>query len=116
MGSVFFRVRHFGGDDAFEVDTPNLAFNVSQPGEFRLDVNENGDQTVATVWHGEGEITGGGDSYRLFAGQQGEFTGTDRLSYNVGQNRDSQMILANGPWRGMNAKTASRAGNMFPMK
>ena len=85
VGSVFFRVRHFGGDDAFEVDTPNLAFNVSQPGEFRLDVNEDGDQTVATVWNGEGEVSGGGDSYRLFAGQQGEFTGVDRLSYNVGQ-------------------------------
>ena len=88
VGSVFFRVRHFDGDDAFEVDAPNLAFNVSQPGEFRLDVNENGDQTVATVWNGEGEVSGGGDSYRLFAGQQGEFTGVDRLSYNVARIAD----------------------------
>lgn len=85
VGSVFFRVRHFGGDDAVEVDAPNLAFNVSQPGEFRLDVNENGDQTVATVWNGEGEVSGGGDSYRLSGGQQGEFTGVDGLSYNVGR-------------------------------
>src|SRR5450432_2165992 len=74
VGSVFFRVRHFGGDDTFEVDTPNLAFNVNRPGEYRLDVNENGDQTIATAWSGEGEISGNGDSYRLFAGQQGEFT------------------------------------------
>ena len=83
MGSVFFRVRHFGGDNTFEVDAPNLAFNVNQGGEFRLDVNENGDQTVATVWRGEAEITGGGDSYRLRAGQQGTFSGVDRLSYDV---------------------------------
>ncbi len=48
MGSVFFRVRHFGGDDTFEVDAPNLAFNVNRGGEFRLDVNGNGDQTTAT--------------------------------------------------------------------
>ena len=62
LGSIFFRVRHFGSDDNFEVDTPNLAFNVDQPGEYRIDVNQNGDQTNATVWHGAAEITGAGNS------------------------------------------------------
>src|SRR5258708_5542645 len=85
MGSLFFRVRHFGGDDTFEVDAANLAFNVNQPGEFRLDVNGNGDQTSATVWRGEAEITGGGNSYRLQAGQQGTFSGTDQLNYDVAE-------------------------------
>src|SRR5258708_25950234 len=80
MGSVFFRVRHFDGKDAFEVDAPNLAFNVTRPGEFRLDVNENGDQTVATVWRGEAEITGSGNSYRLDAGQEGVFYRTGQLT------------------------------------
>ena len=85
-GSVYFRVRRFDRDDRFEVDSPNLAFNVIQAGEFRLDVNENGDQTVATVWRGSSEITGGGgDSYRLQGGQQGAFSGVDRLSYDVGE-------------------------------
>jgi hypothetical protein len=85
-GSLYFRVRRFDRDDRFEVDSPNLAFNVDQAGEFRLDVNQNGDQTVATVWHGRSEITGGaGDSYRLQAGQQGAFSGADQLSYDVGE-------------------------------
>src|SRR6266851_123398 len=85
-GSLYFRVRRFDRDDRFEVDSPNLAFNVEQAGEFRLDVNQNGDQTVATVWRGRSEITGGaGDSYRLQAGQQGAFTGVDQLSYDVGE-------------------------------
>jgi hypothetical protein len=85
-GSIYFRVRRFDGNDRFEVDSPNLAFNVDQAGEFRLDVNPNGDQTVATVWRGRSEITGGsGDSYRLQAGQQGAFSGTDQLSYDVGE-------------------------------
>lgn len=83
LGSLYFRVRHFGSDDNFEVDTPNLAFNVSQPGEFRLDVNQNGDQTIATVRQGSGEVTGAGNSYRLDAGQQGTFSGTDQLTYDV---------------------------------
>lgn len=83
VGSVYARVRHFDSDDSFEVDTPNLAFNLNQPGQFRLDVNENGDQTVASVYRGEGEITGAGNSYRLGEGQQGTFSGTDQLTYDV---------------------------------
>src|SRR6266567_6945298 len=84
-GSLYFRVRRFDRDDRFEVDSPNLAFNVAQAGEFRLDVNQNGDQTVATVWRGAAEVTGGGDSYRLQGGQQGTFSGVDQLSYDVGE-------------------------------
>jgi hypothetical protein len=85
MGTLFFRVRQVGSDDTFEVDTPNLAFNVSQPGEYRIDVNQNGDQTTAVVWHGSAEVTGGGSSYRLIDGQQGTFSGADQLRYDVGE-------------------------------
>ena len=84
MGTVFFRVRHLGSDDTVEVDTPNLAFNVTEPGEYRVDVNENGDQTTAIVYHGDAEVTGGGSSYRLGEGQQGTFSGVDQLRYDVG--------------------------------
>lgn len=84
VGSLFFRVRHLDRDDSFEVDTPNLAFNVYEPGEYRIDVNENGDQTLARVWRGDAEITGGGNSYRLAEGQSGTFSGTDQLAYDVG--------------------------------
>jgi hypothetical protein len=85
LGSLYFRVRHFGGDDAFEVDTPNLAFNVNRSGVFRVDANQNGDQTNATVYRGEAEITGSGNSYRLDEGQEGTFSGTDQLSYDVSE-------------------------------
>lgn len=85
VGTLFFRVRHVGSDETFEVDTPNLAFNVTEPGQYRVDVNENGDQTIATVWHGGAEITGGGSSYRLGDGQQGTFSGVDQLRYDVGE-------------------------------
>ena len=84
-GTLFFRVRHVGSDDNFEVDTPNLAFNVTEPGEYRVDVNGNGDQTTAIVWQGSAEITGGGSSYRLVDGQQGMFEGTDQLRYDVAE-------------------------------
>jgi hypothetical protein len=83
LGSVYVRVRRFDGDDAFEVDTPNLAFNVNRAGTYRIDTNENGDQTIADVFRGEAEITGSGNSYRLDEGQEGTFSGTDQLSYDV---------------------------------
>jgi hypothetical protein len=85
MGSLFVRVRNYGGEDVFEIDTPNIAFNVNRPGQFRLNVNGNGDQTAATIWRGEAEITGGGNSYRLIEGQRGTFSGVDQLSYDVDQ-------------------------------
>src|SRR5277367_6379238 len=35
QGSVVLRVRHMDDGDLLEVDTPNLAFNVQTPGEYR---------------------------------------------------------------------------------
>ena len=55
-GTINFRVRELREGDVYEVDTPNLAFTVTQAGAFRVDVNENGDGTIVTVLRGEGEV------------------------------------------------------------
>jgi hypothetical protein len=89
LGTIFFRVRHLREGETFEVDTPNLAFNIYQPGEYRLDVNQNGDQTIAAVFRGDAEITGGGSSYRLQEGQQGTFSGVEQLAYDIGGINDN---------------------------
>ena len=39
QGSLVFRVRHLDDEDRFEIDTPNSAFQVQRPGEYRVDVN-----------------------------------------------------------------------------
>jgi hypothetical protein len=85
MGSIIFRVRHLDDDDHFEIDTPNLAFVVQRPGEYRVDVNADGTETDATVWHGRSEVTGGGASYVVVAGQAARFTGTDQLDHQINQ-------------------------------
>src|SRR5579862_4939230 len=86
QGSLILRVRHLDDDDAYEVDTPNLAFTLLQPGEYRLDVSEDGSQTITTVWHGRGRATGGGFTYTVVAGQSANFTGNDQhLDYDLGQ-------------------------------
>src|SRR5215472_4740955 len=85
QGSLMLRVRHLDDDDDFEVDTPNLAFTVRRPGEYRVDVNEAGDTTLITVWKGQGEASGGGGSYTVIGGQQSRFTGTDQLDHDIAQ-------------------------------
>ena len=85
QGSLLVRVRHVDDDDSYEIDTPNLALNLLQAGTYRIDVNADGNQTVATVFHGRGRVTGGGYSYNVLAGQLATFTGSDTLDYELGQ-------------------------------
>jgi len=85
QGSIIVRVRHLDDDDHFEIDTPNLAFQIQRTGEYRVDVSADGNETDATVWHGRGEATGGGNSYDVVAGQRARFTGTDQLDHEIDQ-------------------------------
>jgi hypothetical protein len=70
-------------DDDFEIDTPNLAFVITQPGSYRIDVSEDGSDTDVTVRSGYGEATGNGQSYSLQTGQVGFFMGTQSLEADV---------------------------------
>jgi len=85
QGSLIVKVRHVDDEDSYEVDTPNVAFVVMQPGDYRIDVDPDGSRTEVTVWRGRGEVTGGGSSYTVVADQQATFTGNDQLSYDLGQ-------------------------------
>ncbi|MGH9495162.1 MAG: DUF6600 domain-containing protein, partial [Candidatus Sulfotelmatobacter sp.] len=86
QGLIFLRVRHIDDDDSYEVDTPNLAFTLLQPGEYRIDVSADGSQTRTTVWQGRGRVTGGGLTYPVVANQMATFTGNqDHLDYDLGQ-------------------------------
>jgi hypothetical protein len=85
QGSVIVRLRHLDDGDTVEVDTPNLAFSLLTPGEYRVDVNADGSETDTRVWHGRGEATGGGASYAVVAGQNARFTGNDQLDHQIEQ-------------------------------
>ncbi|HYL92882.1 MAG TPA: DUF6600 domain-containing protein, partial [Alphaproteobacteria bacterium] len=82
-GTLRIRVKRLGDDEAFEVDTPNLAFSVLRPGTYEINVNEAGDTTVVTVLGGEGEVTGGGQAFTVRPNEVGTFTGTDQLNGDV---------------------------------
>src|SRR6266436_1699923 len=82
-GTVRIRLRRLSRGEIFEVDTPNLAFTASRPGIYRINVNEAGDTTVVVVRDGEGEVTGGGQSYSVHADETGIFSGTDQLNADI---------------------------------
>ncbi len=82
-GTINVRVRRLDQDDDFEIDTPNLAFTVSQPGSYRVEASEDGTYTVVSLRDGGGQATGNGQTYTLHAGQRGTFNGTDSLNADV---------------------------------
>ena len=82
-GAINVRVRRLDQDDDIEVDTPNLAFTVSQPGSYRLNASDDGTYTIVSLREGGGQATGNGQTYTLHAGQQGTFSGTDSLNADV---------------------------------
>ena len=78
-GVINVRVRDLDRDSVFEIDTPNQAFSIYQPGRYRVEASEDGTYTVVTIREGEGESTGNGQSYTLHSGQRTTFQ-RDRLA------------------------------------
>ena len=81
QGVIEVHVRRLSPGDAFEIDTPNLAFTLARSGEYRIASDPDGGSTVITVREGEGEVTGAGQTWDLVAGQMYTFNGTDDISY-----------------------------------
>lgn len=84
-GAINIRVWNLDSGNVFEIDTPNQAFTVNEPGRYRVETSENGDSTVVTIREGAGESTGNGQSYTLHAGQRTTFSGTTSLNVDVEQ-------------------------------
>jgi hypothetical protein len=74
QGSLNVRVHRLGS--GYEVDTPNLSFTLSQPGDYRFDVPSDGNSAVVTVREGEAAVAGQGAA-AIRAGQQAHFSGSN---------------------------------------
>ncbi len=59
VGTMSVRVRRLADDEVFEIDTPQAALSLLRPGEYRVEVNEQGDATVVSVRSGQVEATAG---------------------------------------------------------
>src|SRR5271166_998241 len=83
QGTVNVHLRKLYGGEIYEIDTPNQAFIVTKSGDYRFDVDPNGDTTLVTVWKGEGEATGQGPAVRVHEGQQARFTSGNSLEHQI---------------------------------
>jgi len=68
-----------------EVDTPNLAFTITRPGEYRIDTNPDTFETYVTLRAGEGRVTANSGAFSVHAQQQAIVSGQDGSQYNVYQ-------------------------------
>lgn len=82
-GSLIVRLRQLEQDQSFEVDTPNLAFSLFRPGEYRIDANPDNETTTITVRGGEGEVTGGGQAFPVRSDDMARVTGNDSITYEM---------------------------------
>ena len=76
QGTLNVRVRRLAPNQVFELDTPNLAFTLRQPGEYRIEVDPDGNATTIVVRKGQGEAYGEGAAYVIDSRQPYRFTGT----------------------------------------
>ncbi|HKR22893.1 MAG TPA: DUF6600 domain-containing protein, partial [Pyrinomonadaceae bacterium] len=90
QGTLNLRIRRLYAGEIYEVDTPNIAFTITKAGEYRFDVDPQGDITFVTVRKGQGEATGDGRSVKVKSDRQARFTGGTSLVHQVydAPNRD----------------------------
>ncbi len=82
-GSLNIHVRTLAEGEAFEVDTPNTAFTVTRPGEYRVDVNPDNFVSTVIVRAGEGEVTGADQPFAVRSGELARISGNDSLRYDT---------------------------------
>lgn len=81
QGTLNVRVHRLAPNQVVEVDTPNLAFTLRKPGEYRIAVDPDGNATDIIVRKGQGEAYGEGASYVIDARQPYRFMGTGLREY-----------------------------------
>jgi hypothetical protein len=81
QGTLKVRVRRLAPNQTFEVDTPNLAFTLRRPGDYRIEADPNADATAVMVQSGAGEVYGDGASYAVNPQRNYRFYGTGLSDY-----------------------------------
>ena len=80
-GTLIVRVRDMWANQIYEIDTPNVAVTLQQPGDYRVDVSDAGDTTLVRVSDGAASVAGGGQTVAIGMQQQATFIGNSALSY-----------------------------------
>ncbi|MGE5276095.1 MAG: DUF6600 domain-containing protein [Acidobacteriota bacterium] len=82
MGSASFLIRQIALGESIEIDTPNAAVTLDRAGEYRIDVDRDGNTRVI-VNHGYASVAAAGGEVPLGAGQLMSIDGIDSPVYDV---------------------------------
>jgi hypothetical protein len=82
MGSASFRIRRIDSGETFEVDTPNAAVTFDRAGEYRIDVDRDGNTRVL-VNRGYAYVAAAGGEVPLEAGRLMLIDGIDSPVYDI---------------------------------
>jgi len=83
-GTMNLHVRRIFEGQSYEVDTPTLAFVITQPGDYRVDIAPDGSSTMVTVFGGAGDVYGENNaSYSVSSGQAYRFHDSSLQDYEV---------------------------------
>src|ERR1700722_18774450 len=83
QGVIEVHIRHYNPDNAYEIDTPNLAFTIYAPGKYRIQTDPDGYSTMILVRDGQGQATGAGQTFDINPQQAYTFSGGEQLTYDV---------------------------------
>ncbi len=85
QGVLNVHVRRLYGGEIYEVDTPNVAFTLLKPGDYRFEVDAIADTTNVIVRRGKGEANGNGRGVEVESGQMARFEHGNTLMHTMAQ-------------------------------
>jgi hypothetical protein len=77
QGRMHVRAHRMRSGEVFEIATPNVAFTIVQPGDYRVDVDPRDNATTVSVRRGLGEVYGEGTALTLRSNDAVRFFGHD---------------------------------------
>lgn len=83
QGVLNVHVRKMYDGEIYEVDTPNVAFTLLKPGDYRFEVNPDADTTTVIVRKGKGEGNGDGRGVQIEAGEMARFEHGNTLMHAI---------------------------------
>jgi hypothetical protein len=83
QGSAILRLRSLAAGETDEIDAPNAAIQMASVGEYRVDVSPDGATTSISVYGGSANVTAGGSSFAVEAGQMATVQGDSTATYNL---------------------------------
>ncbi len=83
-GTASVQLRRLDENETFEIDTPNVAVTLERAGDYRIDVDANGNTRVS-CFQGEAAVAAAGGEVPLRAGEQMWIDGIDSPQYDVGR-------------------------------